>query len=218
MRPGIALSRYPFSVPGFPCIFHESGLHPWLAGSPTHPFRIKFNLRLRTGPSPPAALHPASWRRSCSRLRAGERLPGVDLNHSDLLRLRRTSRLASGAWGALSATAPRLVSEPANLGPGSQQSHRVSAMSRALSGYQVLPGFVGVSSQRKASVPAATFATTPRKSSAHNIPRRSTLRYFRQQTIAGSVPRRKEAAVSGKATATASIPANASPMRFWRAK
>src|SRR6185312_6840587 len=41
-------------------------LHHWLAGSPSTSGRIKFVL-LRTGPSPPVALHPASRRRSYLR-------------------------------------------------------------------------------------------------------------------------------------------------------
>jgi hypothetical protein len=43
------------------------------------PGRIEFVI-LRTGRSPPAALHPASRRRSCSRLQAGECLPGEDFH------------------------------------------------------------------------------------------------------------------------------------------
>ena len=46
------------------------------------PGRIEFVI-LRTGCSPPAALHLASRRRSCSRLQAGERLPEEDLHLSD---------------------------------------------------------------------------------------------------------------------------------------
>ena len=45
----------------------NSGLRHSLAGSPRHTGRIEFVL-LRTGRSPPAALHPVSRRRSCSRL------------------------------------------------------------------------------------------------------------------------------------------------------
>ena len=52
------------------------------AGSPITPGRIEF-VNLRTGRSPPAALHPASRRRSCSRLQAGERLPEEDFHLSD---------------------------------------------------------------------------------------------------------------------------------------
>jgi hypothetical protein len=45
----------------------NSGLHLSLAGSPHHTGRIEFVI-LRTGRSPPAAPHPVSRRRSCSRL------------------------------------------------------------------------------------------------------------------------------------------------------
>src|SRR5437870_1998438 len=71
----------------------------WLAGSPTAPGRIEFVI-LRTGRSPPAALHHASLRRSCIRLQAGERLPGEDFHLSDYSRFQahyrgRERRLAS---------------------------------------------------------------------------------------------------------------------------
>ena len=46
----------------------NSGLRHSLAGSPHHTGRIEF-LIVRTGRSPPAAPHPVSPRRSCSRLR-----------------------------------------------------------------------------------------------------------------------------------------------------
>src|SRR6516165_32338 len=52
----------------------NSELHPSLAGSPHHAGRIEFSFLpylgdfLRTGRSPPAALHPVSRRRRCSRL------------------------------------------------------------------------------------------------------------------------------------------------------
>ena len=45
----------------------NSGLRHSLAGSPHHAGRIEFVI-LRTGRSPPAAPHPVSPRRSCSRL------------------------------------------------------------------------------------------------------------------------------------------------------
>ena len=45
----------------------NSGLRHSLAGSPPHTGRIEF-LSVRTGRSPPAAPHPVSPRRSCSRL------------------------------------------------------------------------------------------------------------------------------------------------------
>ncbi len=47
----------------------NSGLRHSLAGSPRHTGRIEF-LIVRTGRSPPAAPHPVSPRRSCSRLQA----------------------------------------------------------------------------------------------------------------------------------------------------
>lgn len=63
----------------------RSRLRHWLAGSPHAPGRIEFVI-LRTGLSPPAALHHALLRRSCIRLQAGERLPGEDLHLSDYSR------------------------------------------------------------------------------------------------------------------------------------
>jgi len=45
----------------------NSELHHWLAGSPHPAGRIEFVI-LRTSRSPPAAPHPVSRRRSCSRL------------------------------------------------------------------------------------------------------------------------------------------------------
>jgi hypothetical protein len=63
----------------------RSRLRHWLAGSPPAPGRIEFVI-LRTGRSPPAALHHASLRRSCTRLQAGERLPGEDFHLSDYSR------------------------------------------------------------------------------------------------------------------------------------
>ena len=60
----------------------RSRVRHWLAGSPTAPGRIEFVI-LRTGRSPPAALHLASQRRSCSRLQAGERMPEEDSHLSD---------------------------------------------------------------------------------------------------------------------------------------
>src|SRR5229473_3370311 len=66
----------------------------WLAGSPTAPGRIEFVI-LRTGRSPPAALHHASLRRSGIRLQAGERLPGEDLHLSDYSRFQARVRKGS---------------------------------------------------------------------------------------------------------------------------
>jgi hypothetical protein len=53
-----------------------------MAGSPIAPGRIEFVI-LRTGSSPPAALHHASLRRSGIWLQAGERLPEEDFHLSD---------------------------------------------------------------------------------------------------------------------------------------
>jgi hypothetical protein len=72
----------PLSSTAFPC---GSRLRHWLAGSSFAPGRIEFVI-LRTGHSPPAALHYASLRRSCIRLQAGERLPGEDFHLSDYSR------------------------------------------------------------------------------------------------------------------------------------
>jgi hypothetical protein len=63
----------------------RSRLRRCTVGSPITPGRIEFVI-LRTGRSPPAALHHASLRRSCIRLQAGERLPEEDLHLSDHLR------------------------------------------------------------------------------------------------------------------------------------
>ena len=62
--PGTALSRYPSARRASHT--YGSGLHLSLAGSPAAPGRIEFVI-LRTDRPPPAALHLASWRRSCSR-------------------------------------------------------------------------------------------------------------------------------------------------------
>ena len=63
----------------------RSRLRLRMAGSSIAPGRIEFVI-LRTGCSPPAALHHASLRRSCIRLQAGERLPGEDFHLSDYAR------------------------------------------------------------------------------------------------------------------------------------
>ena len=69
----------------------KSRLRHWDAGSSRSHGRIEFVI-LRTGCSPPAALHHASLRRSGIRLQAGERLPGEDFHLSDYCAFRRTSR------------------------------------------------------------------------------------------------------------------------------
>jgi len=61
------------------------------------PGRIEFVI-LWTGRSPPAALHPASWRRSCIQFQAGERLPEEDFHLSDLARSQAHIPSASAAW------------------------------------------------------------------------------------------------------------------------
>jgi hypothetical protein len=63
----------------------RSRLHHFPAGSPTLTGRIEFVI-LRMDRSPPAAPHPASRRRSCSRLQAGERIPEEDFHLSDQTR------------------------------------------------------------------------------------------------------------------------------------
>ena len=62
-----------------------SRLHLSYAGSPTLTGRIEFVI-LRTDRSPPAAPHPASRRRSSSRLQAGEGVPEEDFHLSDQMR------------------------------------------------------------------------------------------------------------------------------------
>ena len=62
-----------------------SGLRLFPAGSPVTLGRIEFVI-LRTNRSPPAAPHPASRRRSCSRLQAGEGVPEEDFHLSDQTR------------------------------------------------------------------------------------------------------------------------------------
>ncbi len=63
----------------------RSRLRLEMAGSSIAPGRIEFVI-LRTGRSPPAALHHALLRRSCIRLQAGERFPGEDFHLSDYSR------------------------------------------------------------------------------------------------------------------------------------
>ena len=75
----VALSRYPSAHRVSPR--KRSRLHQCLAGSPTQAGRIEF-VSLRMDRSPPAAPHPALRRRRCSRLQAGERIPGGDLHPS----------------------------------------------------------------------------------------------------------------------------------------
>jgi hypothetical protein len=83
----------PLSATGFP-VLQGSGLRLSHAGSSTAPGRIEFVI-LRTGRSPPAALHPASRRRSCSWLQAGERIPEEDLHLPDHSRSQAHARQVS---------------------------------------------------------------------------------------------------------------------------
>ena len=76
-------ARYPSSH-RVSCL-RRSRLHLFPAGSPTLTGRIEF-VTLRMDRSPPAAPHPASRRRSCSRLQAGERIPEEDSHLSDQTR------------------------------------------------------------------------------------------------------------------------------------
>ena len=75
----VAFTRYPSAHRVSQGI--GSRLHHWLAGSPDPTGRIEF-VNLRMDRSPPAAPHPASRRRSCIRLQAGERMPGGDFHPS----------------------------------------------------------------------------------------------------------------------------------------
>src|SRR4029453_17702388 len=78
--PTVAFSRYPSARR----VSHSRGsrLHHWLLGSPTLAGRIEFVI-LRMDRSPPVASHPASRRRSYSRLQTGERMSGEDSHLSD---------------------------------------------------------------------------------------------------------------------------------------
>jgi len=89
----VDFARYPSSRR----VSHSRGsrLHLFPAGSPTLTGRIEF-VTLRMDRSPPAAPHPASRRRSCSRLQAGERIPEEDLHLSDQTRFQ-------AHWNARSA-------------------------------------------------------------------------------------------------------------------
>jgi hypothetical protein len=92
----VDFARYPSSR-RVSCL-RRSRLHHFPAGSPTLTGRIEFVI-LRMDRSPPAAPHPASRRRSCSRLQAGERIPEEDSHLSDQTRFQahwnRTPRSGS---------------------------------------------------------------------------------------------------------------------------
>jgi len=79
----VDFARYPSSH-RVSCL-RRSRLHLFPAGSPTLTGRIEF-LIVRMDRSPPAAPHPASRRRSCSRLQAGERMPEEDFHLSNQTR------------------------------------------------------------------------------------------------------------------------------------
>jgi len=82
MHPCRRFITLPLSATAFPC---GSRLRHYLAGSSIAPGRIEFVI-LRTGRSPPAALHHTSLCRSCIRLQVGERFPGEDFHLSDYSR------------------------------------------------------------------------------------------------------------------------------------
>ena len=84
--------RYPSSR-RVSCL-RRSRLHHFPAGSPTLTGRIEFVI-LRMDRSPPAALHPALRRRSCSWLQAGERIPEEDFHLSDQTRFQAHWNLCS---------------------------------------------------------------------------------------------------------------------------
>jgi hypothetical protein len=79
-----------------------SRLHLYPAGSPALVGRIEFVI-LRMDRSPPAAPHPASRRRSCFRLQAGERMPGGGFHPSVQYYIQHA---LVGALGAVCQTAP----------------------------------------------------------------------------------------------------------------
>ena len=92
----VAFARYPSAHRV--SRLHGSRLHHALAGSPNLAGRIEF-VFLRMDRSPPAAPHLASRRRSCSRLQAGERIPGGDFHPSVHCAHRRTrAPPAGGRW------------------------------------------------------------------------------------------------------------------------
>ena len=92
--PDVAFARYPSARR----VSRSCGsrLRHSLAGSPTQTGRIEFVI-LRIDRSPPAAPHPASRRRSRSRLQAGERLPGEDFHLSERARFQARVRRGSAS-------------------------------------------------------------------------------------------------------------------------
>jgi hypothetical protein len=90
----------------------NSGLRHSLAGSPHHAGRIEFVI-LRTGRSPPAALHPVSRRRSCSRLQVNVNLERIFTSPTEcaLRRARGTAcrTLLPHGSGRTQGTASRML-------------------------------------------------------------------------------------------------------------
>ena len=76
----------PLGIPGRACHSARQA-SPFASRLATTSRRIEFDIRLRTGHSPPVALHTTS--RSCSyfQLRAGERMPEEDFHLSDHVHL-----------------------------------------------------------------------------------------------------------------------------------
>jgi hypothetical protein len=101
---------------GSPCLCAGSRLHLWLAGSSPTPGRIEFVI-LRTGRSPPVALHLASRQRSYSWFQ----VVSVDLERTftslTSCAFRRTSRSRRGGTGRPLATCddPRWVWLPRRI-------------------------------------------------------------------------------------------------------
>ena len=92
--PIAAFARYPSAR--WLSRLRRSRLHHSLAGSPDTQGRFEFVI-LRTGRSPPVALHPASRRRSYSRLQAGACMPGEDFHLSVRARSQAHWRGRTGA-------------------------------------------------------------------------------------------------------------------------
>lgn len=95
------------------------------------PGRIEFVI-LRTGRSPPAALHHASLRRSCIRLQAGERLPGEDFHLSERARFQARVRRGSAPPSAFliglgyAPGSGLALNRRAKPGPGAQPNREIN--------------------------------------------------------------------------------------------
>jgi len=87
----------PLSATGFR-LNHGSRLRQWIAGSSGVWRRIEF-VTLRTGRSPSVASHPASRRRSYSRLQTGERMSDGDLHPADYVCAQAHDSRSSWEWG-----------------------------------------------------------------------------------------------------------------------